>query len=137
PGSMVMYPQRWRPSRFVIRPFAWTVRRGTPRAGTSRMKFDHITIDVSHTPRPFLLPVWCSIRCSNSLSNSIVNAISACDSAVGSDGFRCDELAMRETLGAGRRLGELGADLPCDLLERLRRRVRVPVAVADEDDRPG
>jgi hypothetical protein len=50
----------------------------------SRMKFDHITIDVSHTPRPPLLPVWCSIRCSNSLSNSIVNAISACDSAVGS-----------------------------------------------------
>jgi hypothetical protein len=47
------------------------------------MKFDHITMDVSHTPRPPLLPVWCSIRYSNSLSNSIVNAIKACDSAVG------------------------------------------------------
>jgi shikimate dehydrogenase len=41
------------------------------------MKFDHMTMDVSHTPRPALLPVWCSIRCSNSLSSSIVNATSA------------------------------------------------------------
>src|SRR5215470_14185768 len=54
------------------------------------MKFDHITMDVSQTPPPFLLPVWCSIRCSNSLSNSIVNAISACESAVGSDGLDRD-----------------------------------------------
>ena len=59
------------------------------------MKFDHITMDVSHTPRPALLPVWCSIRCSNSLSNSIVNAISACDSAVGRDGGDARE-AMRK-----------------------------------------
>ena len=50
----------------------------------------HITIDVSHTPLPFLLPVWCSTRCSNSLSNSIVNAISACDSAMGREGVRGD-----------------------------------------------
>ena len=67
-------------------PFASTSRKATPRAGMSRTKFDHMTMDVSHTPLPFLLPVWCSIRCSNSLSNSIVNAISACDSAVGKDG---------------------------------------------------
>jgi hypothetical protein len=55
---MLMYPQRCRPPRFVIRPFAFTSARATPPAGMSRMKFDHIAIDVSHTPLPpGLLPV--------------------------------------------------------------------------------
>jgi hypothetical protein len=86
----------------VIRPFASTARKATPPAGMSRMKFDHITMDVSHTPLPALLPVWCSIRCSNSLSNSIVNAISACDSAVGRDGVGGDaRKAMRESYARG------------------------------------
>jgi hypothetical protein len=41
----------------VIRPFPATARKATPSAGMSRMKFDHITMDVSHTPPPGLLPV--------------------------------------------------------------------------------
>src|SRR5262245_8897393 len=54
------------------------------------MKFDHMAMDVSQTPSPDLLPVWCSTRCSNSLSNSIVKAIRAWESAVSSDGLGDD-----------------------------------------------
>ena len=98
-------PQRCSPPRFVIRPFASTACNATPPAGISRMKFDHITMDVSHTPLPALLPVWWSMRCSNSLSNSIVNAISACDSAVGRDGVGVNarEAMQNHTHGARNR----------------------------------
>jgi hypothetical protein len=41
----------------VILPFAFTACSGIPSAGMSRMKFDHIAIDVSQTPGPGWLPV--------------------------------------------------------------------------------